>query len=151
MAANSSPGPQDSSEISTTSIDWGKIDTAQDARAILEQTYGSVLDSSRLFGDGAEFIKDKDRLVGVPFIICDWKFIVDGDSGNTYVNVLIMSPQGEKARFNDGSTGVYAQLREISEQFGVVGIQVKNGLRKSEYDKEVDGKVTRAKTYYISA
>ena len=151
MATKSAPEPENSAEVATPHIEWGKVDTLDDARRILESTYGAILDSSRIFGDGSEFIKDKERLVNVPFLVLEWKFITDEKTGNEYVNVLIMNGQGNKARFNDGSTGVYAQLKQVTQEYGVIGLQVKNGLRKSEYDKEVDGKMQKAVTYYLSA
>lgn len=132
-------------------IEWGKIGNLADARAALEKVHGAILDSSSVFGDGAEFIKDKERMVGVPFLVLDWRFNVDPDTEREYVNVLVMNAEGAKARFNDGSTGVYAQLKKVTEEYGVIGIQVKQGLRKSEYTVEIDGKKEKAVTYYLSA
>lgn len=132
-------------------IQWGQINDISAARTALEQAYGAVLDSSVLFGDGSEFLKDKDVLVGSPFVVCDFRFVTDEKTGNEYVNVLIMGRDGSKARFNDGGTGVYAQLKQVHQEYGVIGIQCKNGLRKSEYEKEVDGKTQRAVTYYLSS
>lgn len=140
-----------SSEVETPAINWGAIDTMQEAHAALETAYGAVLSSSKLFGDGSEFIRDKEKLVGVPLMILDWRFIVDEETGREYVNVLVMNQQGNKARFNDGSTGVYEQLKSVTDQYGVIGITCKFGLRKSEYTKEVDGKKEKAVTYYLSA
>lgn len=131
-------------------IEWGKIDNPADARRALEAAHGAVLSASTVFGDGSEFIKDKDRMVGVPFIVCDWHFNVDPSTDREYVNVLVMNANGDKARFNDGSTGVYAQLKKVSEEFGVIGIECKFGLRKSEYEVEIDGKKQKATTYYLA-
>ena len=131
-------------------IDWGKVDNLADARLLLEQNYGAVLSSQNVFGDGAEFIKEKDKLVGVPFLVLDWRENTDPATGNKYVNVLIMNATGSKARFNDGSTGVYAQLKKVHEEYGVIGIECRFGLRKSEYTIEVDGKPQKASTYYLA-
>lgn len=132
------------------SIEWGKIDNPQDARRALEAAHGAVLSSSTVFGDGSEFIKEKDRLVNVPFLILDWHFNMDPATEREYVNVLVMNAAGDKARFNDGSTGVYAQLKKVTEEFGVVGIECKFGLRKSEYEVEINGKKQKASTFYIA-
>lgn len=133
-------------------IEWGKIDNIADARAELEAAYGAVLSSSKVFGDGAEFIKDKNILVNKPFLILDWRVNVDPDTGNKYVNVLIMGPNGDKARFNDGGVGVCKQLMQVQEQYGIIGIECKYGLRKSEYTvPQGDGKPpTKAVTFYLA-
>jgi len=110
-----------------------------------------VVKSSDVIGDGAEFITDKNKLVEVPFLVLDWKFITDEETQREYVNVLIMGVNGDKARFNDGSTGIYAQLKQVSENVGKVGIEVKQGLRRSDYIKVINGKNEKATTYYLSA
>lgn len=139
-----------SKDVAVSGIEWGKVDNLADARALLESHYGAVLSSSNLFGDGAEFIKDKNVMVGVAFIILDFRFVVDPDTEREYVSVLVMNGEGKKARFNDGSTGVYAQLKKVHEEYGVIGITCKNGLRKSDYAVEIDGKKEKAVTYYLS-
>lgn len=132
-------------------IDWGKVDNIGDARALLESHNGAVLDASKVLGDGAELIEDKDRLINIPFLVLDWRFIVDQKTTNEYASVLVMNGEGAKARFNDGSTGVYAQLKKVTEEYGINGgLQCKRGLRKSEYTVEADGKPTRAVTYYLA-
>jgi hypothetical protein len=122
-----------SAEVESPGIDWGKIDNLNDARAEL----GVVVNISELLGDGATFLDKKDVLVGVPFLVLDWHFIVDGSSGKEYVNVLVMGANGNKARFNDGTkNGVCAQLTQVQEECGKVGLEVKGGLRKSTYSTE---------------
>lgn len=128
-------------------IDWSQITDLDAARAVL----GNVVNASDVLGDGSTFIEDKNVLVGSPFLILDWRFITDEKTEREYVNVLIMGTNGDKARFNDGGTGVYAQLKKLSAEIGVVGVNVKGGLRRSDYTKEVNGKKERATTYYLSA
>lgn len=153
MAAKTSPEENSSTEVEVKGVDWGKIDSLDAARAALLEQYGNVLESSVLFGDGAEFIKDKNELLNVPFLILEWKFVKDPDTGNDYVSVLVMhAVTGTKGRFNDGSTGIYAQLRQVTNEYGINGgVAVKHGLRKSTYDKEVDGKMQKATTFYLSS
>jgi hypothetical protein len=141
MVSKASP-KEATAAVETPTIEWGKIDNLNDARAAL----GVVVNISELLGDGSEFIKNKDTLVTVPFLILDWNFIVDEDSKREYVNVLIMGADGRKGRFNDGGTGVYAQLKQIQEECGKVGVEVKGGLRKSTYNNE-HGAGT---TFYLS-
>ena len=141
MVAKSAPKDA-SNEVEAQGIDWGKIDNLADARAAL----GVVVNVSELLGDGSEFITDKNVLVKSPFLILDWRFIVDEESKREYVNVLIMGANGAKARFNDGGEGVYKQLKQIQAECGKVGLEVKGGLRRSDYTNE-HGKGT---TFYLS-
>jgi len=127
----------------TPEIDWQGISNLAEARAAL----GNVVNVSEILGDGSTFFDDKSVFVGKPFLVLDWRFIVDEKSGREYVNVLIMGANGDKARFNDGSTGVYAQLKEVTERVGKVGLEVRGGLRRSDYVKEGVGEAT---TYYLA-
>jgi hypothetical protein len=128
-------------------IDWSKVTDLNEARALL----GTVVDASAVLGDGSEFIKDKNLLVGTPFLILEWRFNTDEATDREYVNVLIMNANGDKARFNDGGSGVYEQLSRVTAEVGQVGIQVKNGLRRSDYTfTGSDGKPGKATTYYLS-
>lgn len=127
----------------TSELNWANIKDLAAARAAL----GEVVNISELLGDGSTFFPDKAPFVGVPFLVLDWRFIIDEESQREYVNVLIMGANGDKARFNDGSTGIYAQLREISDNVGKVGLEVKGGLRRSDYTKDGVGNAT---TYYLS-
>jgi hypothetical protein len=143
---------QPSAEVSKPTIQWGQIDNIADARNALENAGVAVIASNVLFGDGSEFIQDKSRLVGTPFLVLDWRFIIDEETKREYVNVLVMNPQGAKARFNDGSTGVYQQLKQVTEQAGIVAIECRLGLRKSDYTYTNDkGETSKAVTYYLSA
>jgi hypothetical protein len=128
-------------------INWATITNLADARAVL----GKVVTASEALGDGSEFITDKNLLVKSPFLVLDYRFVTDEKTEREYVNVLIMGTDGSKARFNDGSTGVYQQLKDFTAQYGPgVGIEVKGGLRRSDYVTEVDGKKQDATTYYLS-
>lgn len=128
-------------------INWAAITDLAAAREAL----GNVVDVSELLGDGSTFYTDKSVFVGKPFLILDWRFIVDEKTNREYVNVLVMGPNGDKARFNDGSVGVYQQIKSIHEAHGKIGVQVKGGLRQSNYVKELeDGSRSDATTYYLS-
>jgi hypothetical protein len=143
---------QTSAGVSKPAIQWGQIDNLADARNALTNAGVAIIASGVLFGDGSEFIQDKSRLVGVPFLVLDWRFIIDEDTKREYVNVLVMNGQGGKARFNDGSTGVYQQLKHVTEETGVVAIECRLGLRKSEYTFTNDkNETSKAVTYYLSA
>jgi hypothetical protein len=127
-------------------IDWSKAQTLSDVRAMVPL----VLSGAEVFGDGSEFIKDKDRLIGVPFYVLEWHFNVDPANGREYANVLVMTSEDVKLRFNDGSTGIYAQLKKVTEEHGVMPIACKFGLRRSDYTTEVNGKPEKSRTYYLA-
>ena len=99
---------------------------------------------------------DKATLVGKPFIIYSFT-LRDGDFGRPYVSVNAVlegsSPGAPVSRvvFNDGSTGIAAQLKEMAAQGIMGGIRVTKGLRVSEYEfTGSDGITKPAKTYYLS-
>lgn len=128
-------------------IDWREVTNVNDALALL----GNVANSADLFGDGTTLIKDKAELVGRSFIVLEWRFQTDEESNREYVNVHIMGADGSRARFNDGSTGVYSQLKELTEKGFTGGIKVPNGLRRSDYTKELaDGSRSAATTFYFA-
>lgn len=92
--------------------------------------------------------KDKARLVGVPLLILNWNFN-DGENGE-FVSAQVMT-NTERLIVNDGSTGIYKQLKALADTGEVRAIFAKHGLRKSEYEY-TDPKTQEKKpavTYYI--
>ena len=100
---------------------------------------------------------DKAELVGKPFVIFSFT-LRDGDFGRPYVSVNAVlegaTPGAPVSRvvFNDGSTGVAAQLKEMAAQGIHGGIRCTKGLRvsKYEYTDPRDGTTKPAQTYYLS-
>jgi len=124
-------------------------------------------------GDGIkslDIVDNKDRLIGVPFLLVQWRFNEsekykneDGTNGQ-FVSAELMLHDGTLLVLNDGSTGIARQLRELSDRrlasnhpMPYAGRAVNKGLRKSEYDipveKVVNGKIvtedTHGVTYYL--
>lgn len=135
-------------------------------------------------GDGVyntELIKDKDFLRDLPFFITRWRFNTsdkykdeEGNDG-TFVSVEIAYQTTPDAPlktgvFNDGSTGICAQLQKITEhrqrkiaETGsgndpYAGRAVRRGLRASTYQRDT-GKTNpktgepiteEATTYYLN-
>ena len=109
-------------------------------------------------------LSDKAALVGKKFLAVQWKFHESAEYiGSQFVSVYIITADpinGEnRFIFNDGSTGVCAQLAGLTakrEQDGHAtptgGAMVKNGLKLSEYDRvDATGKsLGKGKTYYLS-
>lgn len=108
-------------------------------------------------GDGFAVVKDKNIFLGKPLMFLEWRFN-EGDQGEFVSARVIVQEQNGIARYilNDGSTGIYQQLKELSESRNVFGgLAVRNGLRKSDYTyDDVDEKTGEVKqkpatTYYI--
>jgi hypothetical protein len=100
----------------------------------------------------------KKTLEGKEFMIISYDFN-EGDYGE-FVTVRLITPDNELYIINDGSTGIYAQLKELYRTSGRKGgIHVKNGLRASDFtyvEKDFDGnplpdrKPVPATTWYLA-
>lgn len=102
------------------------------------------------FGHIIEDDEERNKLIKQPFLIVRWDFY-DGDYGE-FVSCRLITPDNERYILNDGSTGIYAQLKLLTDEKGMRGMLLcKKGLRVSTYDKELDnGKVIKdARTYYL--
>ncbi len=122
---------------------------------------GGVERSTEVLGNGFAVLptKDKAKLVGVRFLIMSWQYN-EGDQGE-FVSANIVTKDGDRFVLNDGSTGILRQLRQLEarrreEAPGLpdaiyrTNLMAENGLRASDYDVEINGKVTRATTYYLA-
>ncbi len=124
-------------------------DTWEDIEAALE---GDLIE----FQGSPYELTEKQKLIGEPFIITDLRFW-DGDKGPV-VSVCLLTKDGRKLVFNDGSSGIFRQLQDIVSQTNrFSGIKVMRGLRASSYEtteKDFDGnpigKPFKATTYYLA-
>lgn len=142
----------------------------------------NVLDDE---GDGVfntELIEDKDFLRDLPFLITRWRFnssdkYKDAETGEdgVFVSVEIayqLTPTSavQTGVFNDGSTGILAQLQKITvaraenrEKNGTgndpyAGRWVRHGLRRSDYQRDTGNTNPKtgepiteaATTYYLN-
>lgn len=130
------------------------IESFDDALALATAAHGSVVDAANEMGDGFSLITDLKPFVGVPVVLLEWTFR-DGDFG-TYVSIrFVARTQGGgvvKGIYNDGSTGIMAQLQKYSEETRRSGgLATRNGFRVSEYTYD-DGKgnTRPASTWYIA-
>lgn len=128
------------------------ITSFDDALKLLQETYGeeSIVIASDALGDGFKMLNsdDKHKLVGEGLIFVNWDFAM-GKHGE-YVYARVVTADNKKYVIIDGSHGIYAQLKALSANKGVFnGLYVANGLRRSDYDKEIDGKMSQATTYYL--
>jgi hypothetical protein len=132
--------------------DWAAISNWEDALSHFGP--GELVESAEAFGDGSTLLssEEKDLLVGKQFIVLEFRFITDETTNREYVNVLGMTRDGGKFRFNDGSTGILQQCKAYFERTGYTGgIVCGKGLRKSDYIAELpDGTRTPATTFYFA-
>ena len=133
-----------------------QIGSFSDAMALAENVYGTVQLSSEVLGDGFTLV-EKDKLVGVPFVLIDYtvhtsttNFDENGE-GLKFVTVRCVTQEDKRVAFNDGSTGVARQLRDLAAREIYGGIYVQGGLRASEYEvTDAKGRKSSATTYYLS-
>lgn len=110
------------------------------------------------YGTGFDILDNKDRIVGVPFVILEWRFTESKQYGQTFVSAVCVDEKDNKFIVNDGSTGIYSQLRMVTDKrlsekraYPQTGLVCRKGLRKSEYTVEnEDGKNIEAATYYLA-
>lgn len=128
------------------------IDSLASIGALLGDKIGSATD----LGSGFALLDTpgKRRLCGVPLLILMWNFS-QGDMGEfVSAHVVSLDPTGKvtgKYVINDGSTGVYRQLKDWTERTGErQGLHVPRGLRASDYTfTDTDGVEKPATTFYI--
>jgi hypothetical protein len=131
------------------------LDSFEAAMALAQEVHGSLADAANELGDGFSLITDLKPFINVPVVILEWTFR-DGDFG-TYVSLrFVARMQGGgvvKGIYNDGSTGIMAQLQKYSEESGRSGgLVTRNGFRVSEYTyTDQDGNTRPASTWYIAA
>jgi hypothetical protein len=141
-------------ELSTTEFtneELSALNSFDDALALLRDKVGeeNVGVADRDLGDGFKLLENKDILIGVPFLLVTWSFH-NGDHGE-FVSAKLMTQEGQKYILNDGSTGIWDQLKQYSEKKGVpAGLFCMKGLRRSNYEYEDEnGQKKPATTYYL--
>lgn len=110
---------------------------------------------------------DKSKFVRQPLMILDWRFF-DGEFGEA-VTFRFMTPDGQKYRGNDGSTGIKDQLKQITatrikegHKSPQQGCAVRKGFEESVYyvhkdDRHIIGRgeavpenmKVKASTFYL--
>lgn len=92
---------------------------------------GEIMSAAELGnGWGVLGSKEKGRLVGVPLLVLSYN-MNDGDNGE-FVSMQVVT-NTERLIVNDGSTGIYQQLKDLSEDGETRAIYCKHGLRRSDY------------------
>ena len=146
---------QTSNEVVNTSPIYdtetlASIKSFEDAMAVLEQSGVKVTDITD-YGDGFGVVDKKD-LVGVPFVILDWKF-AEGEYGQDFAIVRAVTKDDRKVIFTDGSekSGIRPQVKDFEAKGSTGGILCPKGLTVSEYVYVNDkGEKSPSKTYYFT-
>lgn len=157
------PTKQEAMEVVTAQRlsveDLAAVKTFDEAMKLAAQAHGGLLDSVEL-GDGFSILEDKQKLVGVPFVIVEWEHGKNVTMGEKFVIVRLVTQANQKFIITDGSTGIMRQLETMpGNRRG--GIFCREGLRASVYGLDVNGQpVTigsaeqdgnkQATTYYIA-
>lgn len=141
------------------------ITSYNDAAALLDSA-NIPPETMAAYGTGFAVV-DKSKLIGVGLLILQWRFN-DGDYEGDFVSVEAVTATNEKVIFNDGSTGIRAQLHNVTARRQTVGhphpqagLIVPGGLTKTTYyynsvTGETSGKAregkdwTPASTFYLA-
>lgn len=138
--------------------DLSDLLTFEDAAKFLTDRGYTATTVDEYLSDGFEEVDKKD-LINRTFIIVMAKvsfsqeYTTDDGDPAPFVILKVITKDGKRFRFSDGSTGISNQIMmlEAKREGGAVGAIMPKGLTVSEY-KFVDekGKETPAKTYYLA-
>lgn len=139
------------------------IASFQDALRLAQDLYGELIPSYDL-GDGFNKLGDKDDLVGVPFVIMGWGLGWSAfDDEGRFSIVRVVTQDGGKYRFSDGSSGIHKTLMDKfdGDPANFRALVALGGLRRSDYKPRnqdgspvLDGKgkaIQSATTYFIDS
>lgn len=134
------------------------IDNYVDAVNLLRGE-GALTDqqASELTGFGLLPGKDKELLLGVPFLIIQYEFKVGRDS-SSFVECAIITTHDDKHLLRDSSKGIYVQLRNVYEERVAtgnpnpdLGYPVRKGLTYQDHNYTgLTGETTKSRTYYLA-
>jgi hypothetical protein len=131
-----------------------------DVAAMVEQEPGEVL----VLDDYLK-LDNKKALIDVPFWINRWWFTdgeqIDPETGEprqfAVLRILVSkqirteSGDSNKVVVTDGSTGIYQQLRKVTQKTGKTGsMMVRHGLRVSQYTAATAEGPKQAETFYLT-
>lgn len=111
-----------------------EITSFEDAMRAAVELYGPMDSIAEHLGNGFTLLADKDkaRLIGKSMIILQVSFN-QGTYGR-FASALVVTQDNMRLIVNDGSTGIYMQLEELTERLGRNGgFPVPHGFRVSQY------------------
>jgi hypothetical protein len=125
---------------------------------LFQNTPDGIVTADQEMGDGFTVLETgkKRRLIDVPLLFMEWEFY-KGDYGDNSefvaARVLAKFEGGGLGKYilNDGSAGIFRQLKAYTEKTGRrSGLIARNGLRVSDYEYTDDnGNTAPASTFYI--
>jgi len=150
------------SEFNLTKVSWDDIavpETFDEAVALLN-AQGVLIETAEQVNPDAFPEVAKEKLVNVPIMLLTWN-ISDPDRlefENQYIVVRGITKAGKRFRFSDGSTGIFKQLKQITQKRIAqgnptpnAGLVIENGLVKSDYTfMGENGKPQAATTFYLA-
>jgi hypothetical protein len=142
----------DAKAISTMNVSTDNLRELNSFDDVATLFDGAVTAVPDILGDGFTLIENKKQLVGIEFIVVNHRF-VKGDHGDGgYSIVHVMTRDGRKVLFLDGGSGIHAQFTELHTRgmLGQSALHVPGGLRESNYETMIDGKMQAATTFYLS-
>lgn len=134
------------------------IETYADAvQYLLHNDVISVDQATELHGFGLLPGRDKEKLVGVPFMIIEYEFRVGRDNSN-FVECAIVTTRDERHLMRDSSKGIYVQLKSLYDErlaanhpHPTLFYNVRKGLTYQDYNYiAASGESTKSRTYYLS-
>lgn len=144
-------------------FDTSALDLLDNPNDIAQYFADAGIDITDNKADGIKVIDildDKDRLIKQPFVMVSWTFnksdSVKDENGDPreFVSIEAVTKAGERFVINDGSTGIYRQLKTLTahrEETGhkapQAGRFVSKGLRRSDYAYDEAGNT--GTTYYL--
>lgn len=142
------------SDVATRSISSEELNTAvtiQEAIAAAQAMGLTEEDMTVVVNPYEVLNQDKDPLLGVAFFIRYVRFAVDEKTGAEYAVLYCVTRENKMYVVTDGSTGIYRQLLKIVADYGRdVNFFIPSGLRKSDYEVEINGRKQPATTYYLA-
>lgn len=131
------------------------ITSFDDALAVINDVFGgSVVEADKALGTGFALLDDKNRLIGVPLVAVKIDFHKSELSAEgEFVSLHVVTQDGRKFIVNDGSSGIFAQIKELwsrKPELQGLPLMVRRGLRRSDYTyMDETGKAKPATTYYL--
>jgi hypothetical protein len=124
-----------------------------DQLSLLDSPWDQVVstagtDALPAFHGGSELI-DKVSLVGIPFVLLDVAVRTDPTSGRDYRSYTVRTEEGPGV-FNDGGSGIAAQLEAMKAAGNILPVFVGKGLRASDYTATTPTGPVKARTYYLA-
>lgn len=148
-----------SKTIATVPVDTETLDSLRTPQQVAEYFSSIGVDVADNETDNiktVEILKDKSSMIGVPFLIIEWRF-AQGDYGDEFVSAECMTREGRRFILNDGGAGIRVQLKKLTAHREAIGHPtprfgriVSKGLRVSRYEwEDGDGQKRPAETYYL--